>query len=107
MQRDKSWGLPVPCGVVKWFDPVRGVGIIVQDGPFPDAVAHRSAVHAEAELTLVAGERVLFDVTLDAAGVRADNIWPTPEPCCPPAGGPGSDLTARPRADLLAPWNGS
>lgn len=107
MQHDNSWGLSVPCGVVKWFDPVQGVGVIVQDGPFPDAVAHRSAVHGEAERTLVAGKRVLFDVTWDAAGVRADNIHPAPQPCCPPDKGPGSDPAARPQAGLLTQWNGS
>ncbi|WSS99704.1 cold shock domain-containing protein [Streptomyces phaeochromogenes] len=60
--------------MVKWFDPGRGTGVIVQDGGGPDALACPSAVHGDAGRILVAGERVVFDVTLDAGGVRADNI---------------------------------
>lgn len=76
----------MPGGVVKWFDPDRSVGVIVQDGEGPDASACRSAVHGDAD-HMVAGERVCFDVTLDAAGVRADNIRSSGS-CCPPGEGP-------------------
>ncbi|MET7622636.1 cold shock domain-containing protein [Streptomyces sp. NPDC005408] len=86
---------------MKWFDPGRGMGVIAQEGTGPDAVAYRSAVHGDADSTLVAGERVLFDLTRDAAGVRADNIRPAPRNCCPPTEGPGSDLVARPAAGRL------
>jgi cold shock CspA family protein len=75
----------VPSGVVKWFDPCRGLGVIAQDSGGPDAVAHRLAVHGDADCMLVAGNRVLFDVTLDVAGVRADNIRQAAGPG-PPAG---------------------
>ncbi|MGX1916030.1 cold-shock protein [Streptomyces phaeochromogenes] len=78
-------GAPVPSGVVKWFDPERGVGAITQDGDGWEAVAHRSAVHGDAEGVLVAGHRVCFDVTRDADGVRADNIQPPTRLDCPPA----------------------
>ncbi|MEU9211798.1 hypothetical protein AB0D27_28660 [Streptomyces sp. NPDC048415] len=61
---------------MKWFDSGRGVGVIAQECAGPDAVAYRSAVHGDADSTLVVGERVLYDLTLDAAGVRADNIRP-------------------------------
>jgi cold shock CspA family protein len=92
----KSWGLTVPSGVVKWFDPGRGLGVIAQDSGGPDAVAHRAAVHGDAECMLVAGNRVLFDVTLDAAGVRADNIRQTAGPGRPSVEGPGGEMAARP-----------
>ncbi|MGX1916151.1 cold-shock protein [Streptomyces phaeochromogenes] len=75
----------MPIGVVKWFDPERGLGAIAQDGEGIDAVAHRSAVHGDADRVLAAGSRVRFDVTQDADGVRADNIQPPTQLCCPPA----------------------
>ncbi|MGW1917255.1 cold-shock protein [Streptomyces sp. NPDC002076] len=64
----------MPVGVVKWFDPERGVGRVVMDGAGLDAVACRSAVQGPGEGALVAGEPVEFDLTMDAAGIRADNI---------------------------------
>ncbi|MGW1674522.1 cold-shock protein [Streptomyces sp. NPDC002324] len=87
----------MPSGVVKWFDPGRGLGVIAQDGGGPDAVAHRLAVHGDADCMLVAGNRVLFDVTLDVAGVRADNIRQTGGPGCPPVEGLAGEMAARPQ----------
>jgi cold shock CspA family protein len=69
------------------------VGVIVQDGEGPDASACRSAVHGDADHMLVAGERACFDVTLDAAGVRADNIRSSGS-CCPPGEGPEGGTVA-------------
>ncbi|MEU3855627.1 cold shock domain-containing protein [Streptomyces sp. NPDC029554] len=66
----------MPSGVVLWFDPVRGLGVIAVDGGGFNAVAYRTAVHGDAERQLIAGRRVSFDLTLDASGVRADNIRP-------------------------------
>jgi cold shock CspA family protein len=101
----------MPVGVVKWFDAVRGVGVIAPDGwPFLDAVAHRSAVHGEADRVLVAGRRVLFDLIWDAAGVRADNIRPhpgVPRPCRPPIEGPASLPASRPQSGVSVRWNAS
>ncbi|WP_420717829.1 cold-shock protein [Streptomyces sp. H27-S2] len=62
-----------PCGVVKWFDPDRGVGLISQEGAGPDVRAEASAVHGKAH-PLRQGDKVLFNITLDSAGPRADNI---------------------------------
>ncbi|MEU9034528.1 cold shock domain-containing protein [Streptomyces sp. NPDC048352] len=61
-----------PCGVVKWFDLHRGVGLISQ-GAGPDVQAEASAIHGR-ERCLLPGEEVIFDITLDGAGLRADNI---------------------------------
>ncbi|MBP0932374.1 cold-shock protein [Streptomyces goshikiensis] len=62
-----------PCGVVKWFDLGRGIGLISQEGAGPDLRAEASAIHGR-DGRLRQGEEVLFDVTLDSAGLRADNI---------------------------------
>ncbi|WP_078954548.1 cold-shock protein [Streptomyces sp. H021] len=62
-----------PCGVVKWFDPDRGIGLISQEGAGPDVQAEASAIHGT-DGRLRPGEEVHFNVTLDGAGLRADNI---------------------------------
>lgn len=64
----------MPVGVVKWFDPERGEGRVVPDGGGADAVVYQSAIHGTGERTLLAGERIVFDLTFDAAGVWAGNI---------------------------------
>ncbi|MEU9028980.1 cold shock domain-containing protein [Streptomyces sp. NPDC048383] len=58
---------------MKWFDCDRGVGLISQQGAGPDVQAEASAVHGS-DNRLRQGEKVLFDITLDSAGLRADNI---------------------------------
>ncbi|MFD3776383.1 cold-shock protein [Streptomyces sp. NPDC058612] len=62
-----------PCGVVKWFDPDRGVGLISQEGAGPDVQAETQAIHGKDD-HLRPGEEVFFNITLDSAGLRADNI---------------------------------
>ncbi|MFD9484949.1 cold-shock protein [Streptomyces sp. NPDC059991] len=62
-----------PCGVVKWFDPDRGIGLISQEGAGPDVQAEASAIQGK-DGCLRQGEEVFFNVTLDSAGLRADNI---------------------------------
>ncbi|UUU23740.1 cold shock domain-containing protein [Streptomyces sp. DSM 40750] len=83
---------------MKWFDPDRGLGAIAQDGGGFDAAAYRSAVRGDAECELIAGRRVCFDVTLDAAGVRADNIRRLGSGCCPPAEGADGEAAAHEQA---------
>ncbi|MEV0371217.1 cold shock domain-containing protein [Streptomyces sp. NPDC050636] len=68
----------MPSGIVKWFDPGEGVGVIAQDGAGCDVVAYRSAIQGSRDRRLVKGERVLFNVTQDSAGIRADNIHRVP-----------------------------
>ncbi|WP_406187293.1 cold-shock protein [Streptomyces sp. NBC_01006] len=62
-----------PCGIVKWFDPDRGTGLISQDGTGPDIHAEARAIRENGP-RLRPGDRVLFDLTHDSAGLRADNI---------------------------------
>ncbi|MER6390478.1 cold shock domain-containing protein [Streptomyces sp. NPDC001523] len=58
---------------MKWFDPDRGTGLISRQGAGPDVSAETSAIHGKIR-SLRPGEEVLFDITLDDAGLRADNI---------------------------------
>lgn len=88
--------MAVPSGVVKWFDPDRGMGAIAPDGGGLDAVVHRSAIHGDADRTMVAGQQVCFDLTQDTAGVRADNIQPPNRLCCPSAEAVDGEPDARP-----------
>lgn len=74
----QSGVIAVPSGIVKWFDPGRGVGVIAQDDAGRDVVAYRSAIQGNWDRRLVEGERVLFNVTQDSAGIRADNIHRVP-----------------------------
>ncbi|GGO54592.1 hypothetical protein GCM10012286_64720 [Streptomyces lasiicapitis] len=100
-------GVSMPCGVVKWFDPVRGVGAIALDDGGADAVAHRSAVHGVAEPLLVEGDRVRCDVTQDGWAVRADNIRPVTPEGCPPTESPGRGTAAHQEAGRLVELQGS
>ncbi|WP_208921482.1 cold-shock protein [Streptomyces capitiformicae] len=77
---------------MKWLDPERGLGRLAQDDGGPNAVVHRPAIHGPEEEAPAAGERVLFDITFDSDGIRADNIRPAAEAppdasraaaCCP------------------------
>ncbi|UQA94145.1 cold-shock protein [Streptomyces halobius] len=70
----------MPSGIVKWFDPGRGVGVITQDDAGREVVAYRSAIQGNRDRRLIKGERVLFNVTQDSEGTRADNIHRVPEP---------------------------
>ncbi|MFF7415527.1 cold-shock protein [Streptomyces lydicus] len=65
----------MPTGTVKWYEAGRGVGVITQDGTETNAMAFRSAIQGHRERGLLQGERVLFNITQDAAGIRADNIY--------------------------------
>ncbi|UQW99197.1 cold shock domain-containing protein [Streptomyces sp. RerS4] len=62
----------MPQGVVQWCDPLSGLGMVREDSSDVDVSAERLAVHGG--WPLVAGERVMFDLTVDADGMRADNV---------------------------------
>ncbi|MEV7684220.1 cold shock domain-containing protein [Streptomyces sp. NPDC088341] len=62
----------MPTGVVKWYDPEEAVGVITPDDAGPEVRAQRCAVHGDRELR--AGQRVEFDIWLDATGSWANNI---------------------------------
>ncbi|MFB6581450.1 MULTISPECIES: cold shock domain-containing protein [unclassified Streptomyces] len=77
---------------MKWFDPDRGIGLVSQEGTGPDIQAEVSALHGR-ERYLRPGDEVLFNLTRDSAGLRADNIHRSEEarghrgPCPSPEAG--------------------
>ncbi|MDN0200587.1 hypothetical protein [Streptomyces sp. S.PNR 29] len=81
------------------------MGAIAQAGGGWDAVSHRSAVHGDAERVLVAGSRVCFDVTLDAAGVWAANTHTETRLCCELAEALADEQAGQaPAGGLLLVW---
>ncbi|WP_326615475.1 cold shock domain-containing protein (plasmid) [Streptomyces scopuliridis] len=62
----------MPTGVVKWYDPEGGIGIITPDGPHLAVWAEGRAVRDNRALH--SGDRVQFDIWRDASGLWANNI---------------------------------
>jgi CspA family cold shock protein len=61
-------------GVVKWFDPKKGFGFIMQEGA-PDVFVHwRSIQGADGFKTLEDGETVEFEIVEGAKGLAAENV---------------------------------
>lgn len=52
-------------GTVKFFNPEKGFGFIVQDGGGPDVFVHISAVERAGMKTLVEGQKIVFEVEAD------------------------------------------
>jgi len=61
-------------GTVKFFNTAKGFGFIAPEGGGKDVFVHATAVEAAGLRTLNEGQRVSFDVTPDARGVKATNI---------------------------------
>ncbi|WP_282793220.1 cold shock domain-containing protein [Streptomyces sp. CC224B] len=110
-------------GTVRWFDDVRGYGVIVPDRGscwiyndrgsslrFPveqELHVDRIDILTNKYKTLESGERVEFDIELDAAGLRAVSVGrlgtcaPVPEvshsPSTETRRAPGTPTASRPR----------
>ncbi|MFD3720771.1 cold-shock protein [Streptomyces sp. NPDC058674] len=87
---------------MKWFDPARGIGLISQEGDGPDVHAEASAIQGKDD-HLRPGEEVFFNITLDSAGLRADNIHRTDHrearpsnPSTPSSASTSASTTAQP-----------
>ncbi|MFF3728511.1 cold shock domain-containing protein [Streptomyces erythrochromogenes] len=82
---------------MKWFDPDRGIGLISQEDTGPDIQAEVSALHRR-ETYLRQGDEVLFNVTQDSAGLRADNNHRLEEASghCGPSPSPEAGTVERP-----------
>lgn len=65
-------------GTVKFFNPNKGFGFIVQDAGGPDVFVHISAVERSGMSTLNEGQKVTFDVEADRRSGKnaATNIRP-------------------------------
>ena len=61
-------------GVVKWFNEVKGFGIITPDGGGKDCFVHYSAIAGRGFKTLVEGDRVEFGVEQAAKGPAATQV---------------------------------
>ncbi len=61
-------------GVVKWFDPKKGFGFIMQEGA-PDVFVHWRNIKGEDSFkTLEDGETVEFEIVEGAKGLAAENV---------------------------------
>lgn len=68
-------------GQVKFFDDVKGYGFIRGNGVDQDVFVHHSAINMPGRRTLLAGQRVEFDLVETAKGLAAKNV--VPGECCP------------------------
>ena len=62
-------------GVVKWFNPAKGFGFIKPDDGGKDVFVHISVVQRAGLTTLMEGQRVTFETSLDERGrQQADKL---------------------------------
>ena len=61
-------------GVVKWFDPKKGFGFIMQEGAADVFVHWRNIESGEDFKTLEDGETVEFEIIEGAKGLAAENV---------------------------------
>lgn len=83
-------------GMVKWFDPSRGVGVIGRALGEADCCVHHTAMRGTVCGVLAAGDRVEFDVVQGEAGDVAHDVIRLET--SGDAGTPASGVTANPAA---------
>jgi cold shock CspA family protein/peroxiredoxin len=67
-------GLPVARGVIRWFDPNAGIGVIARDGSGEDVFFHFTAIPGQGYRTIKPGVTVKFEVVENSTGATACNI---------------------------------
>ncbi|GHO71282.1 hypothetical protein KSC_101740 [Ktedonobacter sp. SOSP1-52] len=67
-------GLPIAQGVVRWFDPNAGIGIIVREEAGEEIFFHFTALPGQGYRTIRAGVPVQFEIVEGRAGLAARNI---------------------------------
>lgn len=63
----------MPIGTVKWFNDRKGFGFITQDNG-EDVFVHHTAIKGDGYRSLAPGDKVEFETTQDAKGLRASNV---------------------------------
>ena len=63
----------MPTGTVKWFNDRKGFGFITQDNG-EDVFVHHTAIKGEGYKSLAPEDKVEFETTSDAKGLRASNV---------------------------------
>lgn len=63
-------------GEVKWFNNTKGWGFIVPEGSNEDVFVHFSAIQGTGYKTLLAGQKVNFDLEQGERGSHAINVTP-------------------------------
>ncbi|HLG30090.1 MAG TPA: cold-shock protein [Candidatus Brocadiales bacterium] len=63
----------MPTGTVKWFNDRKGFGFITQDNG-EDVFVHHTAIKGEGYKSLAPEDKVEFETTQDAKGLRAANV---------------------------------
>jgi len=62
------------AGTVKWFNDVKGFGFITPEGGAKDCFVHHTAIQAQGFKSLKEGDRVEFDMVVEAKGPKAENV---------------------------------
>jgi len=70
---DRTSGVVVAQGTVKWFNSEKGYGFIAVDGG-SDVFVHYSAIQMDGYKSLEEGQRVEFEVTQGQKGPQADAV---------------------------------
>jgi len=61
-------------GTVKWFNDSKGFGFIEQESGGEDVFVHHSAIEADGYRSLQEGQKVTYEITKEAKGLRAANV---------------------------------
>jgi CspA family cold shock protein len=61
-------------GTVKWFNDSKGFGFIEQEDGGEDVFVHHSAIESDGYRSLKEGQKVDFEVSKEAKGLRAANV---------------------------------
>jgi CspA family cold shock protein len=63
-------------GVVSKFMDAKGFGFITPDGGGKDVFVHHTDIKMEGFKSLQPGQRVTFDIAMEAKGPKASNVRP-------------------------------
>lgn len=61
-------------GTVKWFNDTKGFGFITPEDGSKDCFVHHSSIQGSGFKSLAEGERVEFDMIMEAKGPKATNV---------------------------------